>query len=144
MTKSQIAAIILLSTLIALMLSCGAALCHAEGVQERPNGLGAVIDHVDPNVSLVGSLVAGQAIEDNDGREGTVVRIHPLGMYSLFDEAITFCGDEKDKITKTGTNDLLVGNYAFTYRRAASRLINGVPCFALRSVYPIVEPRFKP
>jgi hypothetical protein len=115
------------------MLSCGVALCHAEGAQERPATLGVVIDHIDPNVSLVGSVVAGQMVADEDGRQGTAVRIHPKAMYALFDETVTFCGDESARVSRAdGT--LISGNYAFTYRRAAARLIKGVPCFELRSV----------
>jgi len=142
MTRKTLAAIVLLTTLAAVMLSCGAALCRGEVPQApetRPTALGIVVDHSNPNASLVGSVVAGQMLQDADGRQATEVRIHPKGMYALFDETLLFCGDESSRVARPDGH-LLTGNYAFTYRRAASRLIDGVPCFALRSVDKIAEP----
>lgn len=143
MTNKTVAGIILLATLAALMISCGVALCHATEAQERPNGLGVVIDHSNPNVSLVGSIVAGHMVSDADGREGTAIRIHPRGMYSLFDETVTFCGDESARMMTPGGN-LLQGWLVFTYKRASPRLISGIPCFELRSVDKIQELTWKP
>ncbi len=138
MTRKTVAAIVLLSVLAALMISCGAALCRADAPETHPTPLGVLVDHSNPNVSLVGSIVAGQMVADADGREGTEVRVHPRGMYALFDETVVFCGDQRDKLT-TPDGYTIVGNLVFTYRRAASRLINGVPCFTLRSVDKIEE-----
>jgi hypothetical protein len=98
------------------------------------NSLGAVISDIDPNVSLVASLLGGEVHEDRDGREGFNLRLHPLYMYGLFDESVMFCGDVRS---------MLEGKKAafqvYTYRRAASRLIDGIPCHALVGVDDIVK-----
>ena len=133
----KIIIIILLAFIAAMMLTCGAQLSHATTTQ-RTNAFGAVIGNIDPNMSLLGSIVSGQLVADQDGRNATAIRIHPKGMYALFDESIAFCGDQTDKLS-TPMGNILQGDLVFTYRRQASRLVDGVPCFELRSVYPIQE-----
>lgn len=138
-THQRIAIWGLLCFIMALMLSCGAMLSHGREVSTpRPNGLGVVIPTINPNTSLIGSIVNGTFIHDKDGRTATAVTIHPKGMYSLFDEGIAFCGDQADNLS-TPDGHILQGILVFTYRRQASRLVDGVPCFELRSVYDIVE-----
>jgi hypothetical protein len=102
------------------------------------NSLGAIISDIDPNVALVGTVMSGEVIEDADGREATNVRIHPKYMYALFDEAILFCGYEGERLTENGA--MLAGPHTFTYRRAASRLIQGVPCHELVGVDKVAIP----
>ncbi len=126
----------------ALMFLLFGAMVHCTTTTLHTNSFGAVIEDTDLNTAIVGSIVSGEIIEDQDGREGTSIRIHPKEMYAMFDEGIVFCGDEKEHVAQAD-GSLLVGNYAFIYRRAAPRLINGIPCFELRAVYKIVEPKEK-
>ena len=127
-----------------LFMVCISILAHCSDttkqcmLPEGCNSLGVVISNVDPNVSLVGSIVSGEMHQDKDGRVGTSVRVHPKAMYALWDESILFCGDESERLS-TPDGNLLIGNYAFTYRRAASRLIDGVACHELVAVDKIVE-----
>ena len=123
-----------LVTMVVLFLC---AYCGATTTAHR-NSLGVVISDVDPNTAIVGSILEGTINTDKDGRMGISVRIHPKASYTLFDESLMFCGDESDRLSDENGN-ILNGNYAFTYHRAASRLILGVPCHALVSVDKIVE-----
>ena len=124
--------------LLIIFFVCMTILGHATTTKPRENSLGVVISDVDPNTAIVGSILEGTINTDKDGRMGISVRIHPKASYTLFDESLMFCGDESDRLSDENGN-ILNGNYAFTYHRAASRLILGVPCHALVSVDKIVE-----
>lgn len=134
----EVAGVILLSIVISAMISCGAALCRGvEAPPARPNDLGVVLAPPDPNDVLVGSLIGGQEIQDGDGRIGIAIRVHPVATYALYDEGLFFCGNVIDQMVVAGTLQLRPGNLVFIYRRSASRLINGVPCHALRAVLEV-------
>lgn len=83
----------------------------------------------DPNVILVGTIKDGNIIEDENGNQGTNLRIQSAGHY---DQSVMFCGYEGDRVTEN--YHVIQDDLIFTYRRAASRLVNGVPCFELISV----------
>jgi hypothetical protein len=99
---------------------------------------GAVINDIDPNVAIVASVVSGEIHTEENGQANTNLRIHPRFMYGLFDESILFCGNEVGRVTNPDGR-ILQGFYAFTYRRTALRLVDGVPCFRLVSVDKLVE-----
>ena len=129
--KKIVAAFAILA-LIFLMLAAGSILAHGATAGRHQNSLGVVISDVNPVITLVGKEISAQYVTAEDGRIGTEFRIHPKATYALFDASITFCGDERDKMTNDGS--LLKGWYAFTYKRQAARLIQGVPCYSLVSV----------
>jgi hypothetical protein len=125
--------LVIIALAIAFFILAVSSLGNATTTKPRENGLGVVISNIDPNDALVGSIVSGELHQDKDGRLGTSIRVHPKATYAMFDEAILFCGDESGALSlPDGT--ILKGNYAFTYRRAASRVIDGVSCHALISV----------
>jgi hypothetical protein len=90
MTKSFVWIAIFL--ILAIMASCGVALTHAKTTSGHPNSLGVVVGEINPNTSLVASIIGGLFVHDRDGRTATALRVHPKGMYALFDEMILFCG----------------------------------------------------
>lgn len=135
-TFQKIAVGFVLAVFVSLMLTCGAELSHGT-TTDQPNSLGVVISNINPNTSLVGSIVDGQIVADKDGREATAIRIHPIGMYALYDQTIAFCGDQTVKLTKPDGR-VIQGDIVFIYRRQAARLIDGIPCFELKSAFPVL------
>jgi hypothetical protein len=130
--KKMVAGIILM-LLGLLMVLAGLSLDVHGATTKHQNSLGAVISDINPVISLVGSEVDGQFLQASDGRMGTLVRIHPKATYALFDQSVLFCGDEADRLAEP-TGALLKGWYAFTYKRQAARLIDGIACYSLVSV----------
>ena len=143
MTMEKLGALFMLAMLLAMMLTCGAQLSRGATQTHEVASLGITLNDIDPDQTMTGSLVAGEIVADSDGRLGTEIEVHPMFRYALYNETVTFCGNESQKLTVEGTTRFLPGNLLFIYRRAASRLINGVPCFQLRGVYRIVEPKGK-
>lgn len=140
-TAGKVIAGFFLAVIISLMLTCGAELSHGATIEEEmPRVIRELVQQENPNTSLVGNIIAGAIVFDEDGRAGTALRIHPKGMYALYDQTVTFCGDQTTEVA-TPDGRILTNDLVFTYRRAASRLIDGIPCFDLRSVYPILERR---
>jgi hypothetical protein len=142
-TLQKLAVGFVLAVFLSLLLTCGAELSHGS-TSNHSNSLGIVISHTNPNTSVVGTILDGAIVADKDGREGTVLRIHPLGMYGLYDESITFCGDQTGAVSRPDGR-ILPGDLVFIYRRQAARLIDNVPCFELKSVSRIApdKKRFK-
>ncbi len=136
MRFQQIAGLALLSVVITAMISCGVQLCHGETTGPEKSVASLTVKE-NPNVALVGSLISGTGLRDDDGRVATAIRIHPPAMYALYDEGIVFCGDESARVTENDGRSLRRGTLVFIYRRAAARLILGVPCYELKAVLEI-------
>lgn len=144
------AAAIVLALLIALMLLAGAELCHGAVAQYKPNSLGVLISTENPNESVVGEIVAGESHEYGDGRMAVNLRIHPFKTYRLFDVSVLLCGREtiagpEDVIRQMTIQDddrvyFYSGVYVFTYKRVASRLVNGIPCHEFVDINKIILP----
>lgn len=130
--KNKIIVGFLFILIASLMLSCGAKIAHGE-VTERRVGLGAVVETGNPNTSVVGSLISGEVVTDRDGREATALRIHPRSVYAFYDEGLIFCGDQTARLSSKDGR-LIQGDLAFTYRRQAARMIDGMPCFELKAI----------
>jgi hypothetical protein len=133
--KSAVKTLLPIFTFVGLLLLF-TAFAHCT-TTSKSNGLGVVLNDIDPNISLIGTIMSGDIIQDDDGREGTNIRVHPKYTYGLFDESVLFCGFEGDRLSED--NKMLAGNRIFTYRRAASRLIRGVPCHQLIGVDKVIE-----
>jgi hypothetical protein len=140
-TLRKIAAGFVLAILISLMLTCGAELSRGETTDELPRVVRELVLQENPNTSLVGNILSGQVVFDEHGRAATALRIHPIGMPLLFPDAgIAFCGDISEQIADRDGR-ITSGDLVFIYKRAAGRLIDGVPCYELRSVSPILSRR---
>jgi hypothetical protein len=118
--------------ILAALFLCLAGLMIGTGhasTTSRTNAFGAQTITSDPNVTLVASLLGGEVHKDSDGRLGYNLRLHPKYTFGLYDESIMFCGDIRGQMDGKQTTF-----QAYTYRRAASRLIDGIPCHALVGV----------
>lgn len=111
---------------------------HAATTSSKKNSLGAVTITSDPNVTLVASLLGGEVHRDDDGRLGYNLRLHPKYTYGLFDESVMFCGDVRGMLENKSTTFL-----AYTYRKAASRLIDSVPCHQLIGIDEVPNERIQ-
>ena len=120
----------LLAGLALILIATATGHCTTTGKQ--PNSIGVIVSDVNPNDSLIGIVMSGEIHEDSDGRLGTNIRVHPKYTYSLFDESLMFCGNEADRLTKD--DHMIAGWHTLTFRRQASRLIDGIPCHALIGV----------
>lgn len=123
------AAIALILFVLAVFFGIFTAFAHAATTSKRGNALGVVVSDVDPNMTIVATLIAGEPHYDRDGRVGVNLRLHPKYTYGLFDTSIMFCGDIVGMFDNRQTQ-----YQALTYRREASRLIDGIPCHELKGV----------
>jgi hypothetical protein len=137
-TAGKLVAGLILSIMISLMLTCGAELSRGETTSDLPRVVRELILRENPNASLVGQVVSGGVVYDDHGRAATALRIHPIGMPLLFtDTPLVLCGDISEQVS-TPDGRIIQGDLVFIYRRQASRLIDDVPCYDLRNVYPIL------
>jgi hypothetical protein len=143
MTKRQIVVAFLLGLIGLMIFACGAELGHADTTDALPRVVRELVAQENPNMAIVGNILAGELVFAEDGRAGTALRIHPKGMYGLFDTTITFCGDVSSQVAASD-GALTQGDLVFLYKRQAGRLINGVPCFELRSVDHVLARRTPP
>ena len=125
MDNRKVAAIVMLIVMALVALT---PLGHCSTTsQKHDNSLGVVQYNDNPNISVVGSFMGGEVHRDSDGRIGVNIRLHPKYTYNLFDESILFCGDISGMFEGKGTSQY----QTWTYRRAASRIIDGIPCHTL-------------
>lgn len=125
----KVAATIALILFLLSVLMFFANFAHAATTGKKSNAFGAITPTIDPNVTVVAAVLDGNPHRDADGRLGINLRLHPKYTYGLFDEDIMFCGNV------VGMFDEKTAKYqALTYRRQASRLIDGVPCHQLIAV----------
>lgn len=115
--------------LVGLVALLGIALAHgAVPGKKHQNSLGADIPYSNPYVYLMGSIADGAILQDEQGREFTNVRFHPYRTFALYDESVLFCGNVAAMFK--GKDGAIV----VTYRRTASRSLQGVGCHNLESV----------
>ena len=117
---TRIAGLFMISTLIALMISCGVQLSHAV-TQGRKNSLGTVAYTENPFIYNVGAVLEGRA----NGNSDLLLKFSPLGTYSEFSEYIQFCGFPHEMFE--GKKNPVV----LTYSRQAHRIIDGRGCHQL-------------
>jgi hypothetical protein len=107
--------------------------------QQQQSELGSLVLTENPNMYYVGEIIEGDVI--GSGNNVSIsLRIHPLGTYLLFDENLVFCGREAIPKLLTDQEHLKDGWVAFTYRRQASRLVEGVACHTLISADRLEQP----
>lgn len=128
---------------LAILFLCLCGLFIATGhaattSSKKSNAFGAQTITVDPNVTLVASLLGGEVHRDGDGRLGYNLRLHPKYTFGLFDESVMFCGDVRGMLENKSTTFL-----AYTYRKAASRLIDSVPCHQLIGIDEVKDERIQ-
>ena len=109
------------SLILILMVSLFAATAHCTVTAKQPNGLGTLSYQTNPYV-----YEAVLDIAQADNVDGNLnLRVKPLGTYMLYDDTILLCGDPLDKFEGNSMPFLM------TYRRQASRLVNGIGCHEL-------------
>lgn len=129
-------AVVILFWAMVFYVSCGKA--HARTTSMQPNATGALVYTENPFTYVVGEIIGGDVVVS--GNDIAIsVRLHPYGTYMLFDQSVLFCGRESALFLLDGTNRLKPGWLAFTYRRAASRTVEGVGCHTLMAVDPLKE-----
>ena len=109
---------------IVLLLCTGLAYCSVSTKHE--NSLGTVMYDSNPLMYIAGSLAIDKAVTEVDGNLN--LRIKPLGTYMLYDESILFCGMPVDKFQG------ITEPFVLTYRRQASRNVQGIGCHDLLRV----------
>jgi len=121
----------LIGLLLVVLAFATAAHCRTANQQ---NSFGAVISDDNPNIYMFGSVVGGAVVQCGKGY-CTNVTFNPHLTSTLHTESVLFCGDAAD------TFNGLRGPLVVTYRRQASRQINGIGCHNLETVYAIQETR---
>ena len=123
----KIAAVLFLSLLMAMMLTCGAQLSRGT-TSSRPNSLGAPQEYQSPYSYFLGSA-RKVTILGSDEKAFTNVEFAPYGASMLNTETIMFCGDVAggwDTRTKV-----------YVYRRIPHTSYQGVACHELIRVFNV-------
>jgi hypothetical protein len=94
--------------------------------KRHDNSLGTMM-YMDNPMSYVAGLVTAIAYVDEG--KGIVVRVQPIGTYSLYTDEKLFCNPGAVEKFKNVGNPMVL-----TYRTKASRLIEGIGCHELVSV----------
>ncbi len=94
---------------------------HAATSSKHDNAIGSIQYFDNPNIYQVGKAVGLAYVGQS---KAFTVRIQPLATYSLFTEDVLLC--EGAELFAGKENPLVL-----TYRRQASRLIDGVGCHTL-------------
>ena len=103
-----------------LLLACFAT----ASVGKHKNSLGVVMENDNPMTYKAGSVTAVAYVVEG---KGIVLRIQPIGTYSLFTEDLLMCYD--DNVVPMLLNK---GNpMVLTYRTKASHLVGGLGCHSL-------------
>jgi hypothetical protein len=113
----------LLGVALTIVVFILASTAHCAVGKKHDNSLGVVMEFDNVFTYKAGSVVAVAYV---DG--GIVVRMQPLGMYSLYTEDILLCGSPV-LLFENKTNPMVL-----TYRTKASRLIEGIGCHELNNV----------
>jgi len=111
---------------VAVIAMMWALALHASGAvtTKHENSLGVVQYTSNPLMYQAGGVAdAPNSVSNIDGNLN--LRIKPLGTYMLYDESILFCGMPIDKFRGVASP------FVLTYKRAASRTIQGVGCHEL-------------
>ena len=100
-----------------------ASYAHCAVGKKHDNSLGVPMFLDNPFTYKAGAVVAMAYVEG-----GIVVRVQPIGTYSLFTEDILLCGSPAQMFSGK-TNPMVL-----TYRTKASRLVEGLGCHEIVSV----------
>jgi hypothetical protein len=101
-------------------------LAHGAVGKRHDNSLGTVMYMDNPMSYVAGSVTAIAYVDEG---KGIVVRVQPIGTYSLYTEEKLFCNPGAVEKFKNVGNPMVL-----TYRTKASRLIEGIGCHELVSV----------
>lgn len=113
--------------LVAFVALIAQAHCTATKTQHS-NSIGNLMYTDNPFTYKAGAVT--NVAFASDGK-GLVIRIQPIGTYSLFTEELLFCGDSVDMFLNQDNPMVL------TYRTKASHMIEGVGCHELVNVSTI-------
>jgi hypothetical protein len=98
----------------------------ASPAKERPNSLGAPQFFDNPYTYLFGLPIEGKYVDGNLN-----LRVQPYATAELFDVSVLFCGDVA--VAFEGRKGPLV----ITYRTQAGRMVQGIGCHELVSVFEV-------
>ena len=115
--------ILFLTALGLFILLCLLSTSKAAVGKKHDNSLGVTMFLDNPNTYRAGAVTSVAYVHD-----GLVVRIQPIGTYSLFTEDILFCGASPDMFLNKSNPMVL------TYRTKASRMVDGIGCHELINV----------
>jgi hypothetical protein len=121
-----------------LLLAIIAMTTFARGAttSQHTNSLGAVQYQDNPNTYLAGSVTAVNFVGDPKNY-GVVLRIQPIGTYSLFTEDVLFCGDPSDLFAGK------IGPVLLVYETVAHHTVGGLGCHQLAIVHALAEEKIQ-
>jgi hypothetical protein len=136
MKTREILGVFIYSFLIALTIAVIVLACskpaHGTATQPRPNSLGVEEIYQNPYTYLFALPVSGVLLADGNF---TNMRFQPYAAAAMFDESILFCGDVSEFF-----NGKVNGPVVLTYRTQASRMLEGIGCHDLVSVFQVQTP----
>ncbi len=124
--KNLVAYIIALALAFLVIAAVLIATGNASTTKARPNSLGIAQFFDNPYSYLFALPIEGKYVDGNLN-----VRFQPYATPDLFDESVLFCGDVSEKF------DGKKGPLVLTYRTQAGRMVQGVGCHELLSVFEV-------
>lgn len=116
--------------IIILCVTMGTA--HCTTTKKQGNSLGAVISQDNPLTYKAGWISEGDDVDDGNA---LVLRMQPIGTYSLFTEDILLCNSPLDMLQGKSNPILLV------YETRARRTVQGVGCHKLINALEVNLPK---
>jgi hypothetical protein len=109
-------------SLLAVLFLIWPFFVHASVTTKHGNSLGVVQYQDNPYMYKAGAVIAGYAV---DNGKALVLRIQPIGTYSLFTEDILICNYPIEMLASK------MNPMVLTYRTRASKMIQGIGCHEL-------------
>lgn len=124
-----------MAVFLVLAMAANIAAISTASKKQPGNGLGFIEENTNPYAYMFASIHDVAII----GREAaTNIEFSPAHTSLLHNEWVLFCGNRVEAFTSDG-NSILRGPLVVTYRRKASRVVEGVPCYDLVSVDTVKE-----
>jgi len=101
----------------------------ATSAPRHDNGLGVVIDGINPLMYNMGVVAHGEILEDAKEREYTSIDFLPYGGPMLYPEGLLLCGNQAKPLTQWPLKVVVL-----TYERQAHTMFKGIGCHELVSV----------
>jgi hypothetical protein len=124
--------ILILIALILALVTMGHGM-----TSKHQDSIGVVMQQENPMTYIAGS-VTNMAYAGRPENYGIVIRVQPIGAYTLYTEDITFCPDGVKEKFEGKHNPMVL-----TYERQAHHTIEGIGCHDLQSVHEIVTEKIQ-
>jgi hypothetical protein len=109
---------------------------HATTVGKHRDSLGIVMQQTNPNSFIAGN-VTNVEFAGKPENYGMVVRVQPIGTYTLYTEDILLCSDPSEFFAGHSNPMVLV------YETVSHHMVEGIGCHELKAVRDVLPEKLK-